>query len=239
MTGSREVLVRQPTSRGYLEVSVECLRMHGHEVEIREEGVDLRFVLGERNTPPVEWVIPGDASAAAFPLVLRAMGGWKHSQDEVTGVHPDLTIHADIDMLTTSAPDSEVVLDQLGGRPDCFPALCALAATRPGPSQLIGAPALRGKESNRIAAMAAGLSALGIEVEEKPDGLSIRGPLACREGDAPISVPAPADHRVVMALALLGSQIERGIRLEEDQAVAKSWPGFWDWLAENAEVTRS
>ncbi len=239
MTGSRELLVRRPTSRGYLEVTLECLRTHGQAIEVHQEGEDLRFVLAANSTAPAQWTIPADASAAVFPLVLRAMGGWKLREDTVTGAHPDQAIRADITQLIDAAPDSLVVLDSMGERPDCFPALCALAATRRGQTLLSGAASLRGKESDRIAAMAVGLSALGIEVREQPDGLSICGPLACPAGDDPIPIPAPADHRVVMALALLGSRIDRGIELERDQAVAKSWPGFWDWLGENAEVTRA
>jgi 5-enolpyruvylshikimate-3-phosphate synthase len=49
-------------------------------------------------------------------------------------------------------------------------------------------------------------------------------------------LPAPADHRVVMALALLGTVCRGGVALPHPEAVAKSWPDYFAWLARIADV---
>jgi 3-phosphoshikimate 1-carboxyvinyltransferase len=126
------------------------------------------------------------------------------------------------------------VLADLAARPDCVPALAALAATRPVETRIERVVALRGKESDRIVALAKALGALGVRCEELADGLVVRGPLPAREGTA--RCPVPDDHRVVMALALLGTILPDGIELEHGEAVAKSWPAFFEWLGKVAVV---
>jgi hypothetical protein len=53
---------------------------------------------------------------------------------------------------------------------------------------------------------------------------------------AALGLPAPADHRVVMALALLGAVLPSGVVVDHAEAVSKSWPEYFAWLARCAEV---
>ena len=55
--------------------------------------------------------------------------------------------------------------------------------------------------------------------------------------EAPVFVPTPADHRIVMAIALLGTRIPGGVEIGNPEAVAKSWPGYFEWLGRVSEVT--
>jgi 3-phosphoshikimate 1-carboxyvinyltransferase len=96
-------------------------------------------------------------------------------------------------------------------------------------------PALRYKESDRIAALARALSAAGARCRELADGLLVDGPLRA-PGGGPLHLPAPADHRVVMALAILGTLHPGGVVVDHPGAVAKSWPGYFEWLGRVARV---
>jgi 3-phosphoshikimate 1-carboxyvinyltransferase len=110
---------------------------------------------------------------------------------------------------------------------DELPALAALA-THGGGLSVTGAGELRVKESDRIAALAAGLRALGAAVQEFEDGFSVSGARRLTGGVA----DAAGDHRLAMAFAIaaLGAGGESIIRGAD--AAAVSYPGFFDALEE-------
>ena len=109
---------------------------------------------------------------------------------------------------------------------DEIPAWAIAAATAHGRSRLRGAGELRVKESDRIAALCANLSALGVTVRERPDGLEIEGG-EVRGG----MVRAGGDHRLAMAFAVLGSCARGPITIDDASSVTTSFPGFVDALA--------
>jgi 3-phosphoshikimate 1-carboxyvinyltransferase len=150
--------------------------------------------------------------------------------------HPDWGLGDDLDLLLAAEPHTEVRLDAVHRRPDTFPCLVALAALRCGRTRFTGIPTLRHKESDRIHAMAEALRALGVACEEAADGLRVDGPIPAQ--GTPVRVPTPWDHRVVMAVALLGTRLPAGVELDNSAAAAKSWPGFFAWLARVGEVTQ-
>ena len=149
--------------------------------------------------------------------------------------HPDWLFGDDLDRLLRAPPNTEMVFRELRRRPDTFPCLAAVAALRCGRTVFTGIPSLRHKESDRIRAMAEGLAALGVRCEERPDGLAVEGPMPTHE--TPVHLPTPDDHRVVMALALLGSRVPGGVEIDNPAAVRKSWPDYFDWLGRVSEVT--
>ena len=88
-----------------------------------------------------------------------------------------------------------------------------------------GAHELRVKESDRITMLARGFAALGIEIEEYPDGFTIRGgPPSGGEADA------AHDHRLAMAFAIAGSRAQRPVHITGAEAVAVSYPRFFEEL---------
>src|SRR5690606_5684048 len=109
-----------------------------------------------------------------------------------------------------------------------FPVLAVAAAGASGTTVIRGAAELRVKESDRIAAMAAGLGALGVRVEERPDGAAIEGG-ALRGG----KVDSLGDHRVAMAFAVAGQCADGDVEIDDVANVATSFPGF-DELARQA-----
>ena len=110
---------------------------------------------------------------------------------------------------------------------DELPALAA-AATHGGGLSVTGAAELRVKESDRIAALVAGLRALGAEVEEFPDGFRVGGGRALTGGVA----DAVGDHRLAMAFAIAALGASGDSRILGSEAVDVSYPGFFDALEE-------
>ena len=112
----------------------------------------------------------------------------------------------------------------LNDMPDMVPTLAILAAFRKGRTLITNVAHLRIKESNRLAAMVTELKRIGIEAEELPDGLMVKGgrPVAA-------SIKTYNDHRIAMSFAIAGLLI-RGIEISDKKCVDKSFPGFWKEL---------
>ena len=104
---------------------------------------------------------------------------------------------------------------------DEFPALFVAAAAASGATRVRGAAELRVKESDRIAVMATGLRALGIRIDETPDGATIEGG-RLRGGD----VDSAGDHRCAMSFAVAGLTAADAVRISDCANVATSFPGF-------------
>jgi 3-phosphoshikimate 1-carboxyvinyltransferase len=113
---------------------------------------------------------------------------------------------------------------------DEVPALAVAAACAAGTFTLTGAAELRVKESDRIAAMAEGLSRLGAAVTEREDGFVIEG--GARLAGA--AVRSHGDHRIAMALAVAALAARGTSELEGADCVAVSFPEFFDLLARGA-----
>jgi len=106
---------------------------------------------------------------------------------------------------------------------DEIPALAAAAAFAEGTFTVTGAKELRIKESDRIAALAGGLFALGASVRELPDGLVIQGGRRLRGA----TVRSHGDHRIAMALSIAALGAEGETDLEGADCVAVSFPRFY------------
>jgi 3-phosphoshikimate 1-carboxyvinyltransferase len=118
----------------------------------------------------------------------------------------------------------DVPVEHVADMIDEFPVLFVAAACADGATTIRGAAELRVKESDRIATMAAGLRALGVDIEESPDGARIQG--GCLNGGA---IDSHGDHRIAMAFALIGLKVP-GIRIEDPGCVAKTFPDYFQRL---------
>jgi 3-phosphoshikimate 1-carboxyvinyltransferase len=126
----------------------------------------------------------------------------------------------------------EVDLSQM---PDTAMTLAALACFADGPSRIAGLRTLRVKETDRIAALVAELSKVGARVEPFADGgdegLVITPiPPAQRAGGDEVEFETYDDHRMAMALALVGLR-RRGVKIRDPGCVAKTYPAFWQDFA--------
>jgi 3-phosphoshikimate 1-carboxyvinyltransferase len=150
--------------------------------------------------------------------VLRAMGADIHAdnrREQGGEVIADLVVrHAKLCGIEVPVEDVPDMIDE-------FPILFVAAAAARGITTIRGAAELRVKESDRIATMVAGLCALGIAVEETPDGAIIEGG-GFRGGD----VDSRGDHRVAMSFAVAALVAADAVRIGDCANVATSFPGF-------------
>ena len=239
-----ETVVREPhPTRDYTE---RMLSAFGADIEFAPGFARLR---GGRRLRAADLAVPADFSSAAFFIVAATLVPGSELLLRKVGINPRRTglLHAlramgaDIREENASSHGGEAVADlvvrhaQLRGIevpvehvPDMideFPALFVAAACAQGATAVRGAAELRVKESDRIAAMAAGLRALGIRVDETPDGATIHGG-TLRAGE----VDSRGDHRIAMAFAVAAQCAQGEVRIRDVANVATSFPGF-DTLA--------
>ncbi|MDO5504701.1 MAG: 3-phosphoshikimate 1-carboxyvinyltransferase [Pseudoxanthomonas suwonensis] len=194
--------------------------------------------------------VPADFSSAAFfivaatlvpgsSLLLRRVG---INSRRVGLLHVLRQMGADIEEQAVRVQGGEPVADlrvrhaQLRGIDvphahiadmiDEFPAFFVAAACAEGSTVLTGAAELRVKESDRIAAMATGLRALGVAVEESPDGACIH-PSPLQGG----RIDSLGDHRIAMAFAVAAQCANGAVRIDDVDNVATSFPGFAELAA--------
>jgi 3-phosphoshikimate 1-carboxyvinyltransferase len=193
--------------------------------------------------------VPADLSSAAFPILAALVSEDAEVIVKGVGVNPTRTgvidvlrdMGASIEMRNQGFLGEEPVADlwvrasSLHGIAvdpgvvslaiDEFPLLFIAAALAEGSTSFSGICELRVKESDRIAAMATGLRALGIAVTERPDGATIQGGTL-----AGGTVDSFGDHRVAMAFAVAATVARAPISILNTAAVATSFPGFVNCL---------
>ena len=236
--GETSVTEPRPT-RDYTE---RMLRAFGWPVEFELGRARLS---GGHTLHATDIVVPADFSSAAFFIVaasivpgaelvlrnvgmnprrtgllhvLRAMGANIMEQDaRDAGGEPV----ANLVVRHASLRGIEVPVEHVADMIDEFPALFVAAACAEGVTTIRGAEELRVKESDRIAVMATGLRALGVRIEETPDGAMIEG--GALHGGA---VESHGDHRIAMAFVVAGAVADGKVTIHDCANVATSFPGF-------------
>lgn len=206
-------------SRAYVDMTLEALGRSG--IAVREEGARFRIPGGQTYRPcPMD--LEADWSQGAFWYAARFLG----HPVEAAGLNPASAQGDKViaDFFRRLSGPEETELD-LSGCPDLAPPLAAMAALRAGRITRLGnAARLRMKESDRISAVTQVLSALGAEVEEGPDSLTLRGKSRLPGGAA---VSAHNDHRIAMMTAIAATRCTAPVVLTGAECVAKSYPDFW------------
>jgi 3-phosphoshikimate 1-carboxyvinyltransferase len=239
----RTRLTEPAPSRDHTE---RMLRAFG--VELLQQGPTLALEGGQTLTG-THIQVPADFSSAAFFLVAGVLAADEPLVLMNVGVNPTRIglieiLHrmgADIRIHRRGAPaarelepvaDIEVHKSPLRGihvpeslvplAIDEFPVLFVAAACAQGETVVRGALELRVKESDRLAAMAAGLDVLGVENQLLADGLWLRGADSLGGG----SIDSRGDHRIAMAFAVAALKARAPIEIHDVANVATSFPGF-------------
>jgi 3-phosphoshikimate 1-carboxyvinyltransferase len=192
--------------------------------------------------------VPADPSSAAFPLVAAAVLPGSDITLEHVGINPHrigliqtlLEMGADISLGGQRQEAGEPVADirvrarrlvgvevpatRAPSMIDEYPILAVAAACADGTTAMRGLGELRVKESDRLAAMANGLRACGVSVEDGPDSLTVQGTWARPRGGGRIA--ANLDHRIAMAFLVLGMAAERPVEIDDGSPIDTSFPGF-------------
>ncbi len=220
-------------------------------VECESDGTRIIRIRGEAELRPQTIDVPGDPSSAAFFIVaallvpgsditirnvglnptraglitvLRQMGGaiLMVNPREVGG-EPVADLHVRHSALTGIAVDPVLAPSMI----DEFPVFFLAAALAKGRTTTSGLEELRVKESDRLAVMAAALTAIGARVSETADGLVIDGtdgePLA---GTAQAPIATHLDHRIAMTMAIAGLVSRAGVEVDDTRPIATSFPTF-------------
>ncbi len=227
--------------------SERMFRHFGADIESGPAGVVVR---GGKELEGRDIVVPGDISSAAFFMVAALIVPGSELLIRGVGVNPTRT--GIIDILTAMGGSLEL-LDQreVSGEPvadllirssrlkgieiagevvtraiDEFPVICVAAALAEGRTVVREARELRVKETDRIAAMATNLRAVGVTVTETEDGMEIEG----AERIAGDSVESFGDHRIAMSMLVAGLAATGEISVNDTECIGTSFPTFFPLL---------
>ena len=233
------VTVESPVhSRPYLDLTIAMAQQAGLSVVLSEfAGGDLQLAIpGQQSVSASSLTVGADWSTAALVMAAALLSGGsvrlvgldpKSAQgdrrilDHLAGFGASITHHTDGSIELAGTELSSPGRIDVSQTPDLFPPLCAIAATAKGQTLLQGSSGLRHKECDRIAAMARGLRAAGIECKERSDALLITGG---RPRAADYS--AEGDHRVHMALCALALAADEPSTVDGAWSTVISYPGF-------------
>lgn len=246
--GTTTIIESEPT-RDHTE---RMLRLFGADVTATQTDKGLEISLtGEAELHGTRITVPGDPSSAAFPLVaaLLVAGSEVRLNNVMVNPHRDglwvclREMGADIetvnlrdaagehvaDFIVRAGPLSpiEVPAERAPSMIDEYPILAIAAACAKGTSIFHGLAELRVKESDRLAAIADGLAACGVEVEAGDDSLTIHG-----KGHVPGGgeVKTWLDHRIAMSFLILGLVAEQPVIIDDAEMIATSFPDFFELM---------
>ena len=249
-----ETIVEEPApTRDHTE---RMLRHFGAAVAVEDDGGDAvrRITLGgQPELTGGDIRVPADPSSAAFPLVAALVAPGSRVRLPRIGTNPLRTgllttleeMGASIryenrgeeggetvaDLVAEAGPlqGVEVPAERAPSMIDEYPILAVAAAVAEGRTVMRGLGELRVKESDRLAAVAQGLAACGVAVEEGPDFLVVEGAGGRPPGGGAIA--SRLDHRIAMAFLVLGLASEKPVTVDDSTPIDTSFPGFQGLMA--------
>jgi 3-phosphoshikimate 1-carboxyvinyltransferase len=249
--GGVEVQEPEPT-RDHTE---RMLRAFGVTVDVTDtpEARIVRLGAGQRLTG-TKVRAPGDPSSAAFPIVAALITPGSRVTIEGVMLNPlragifttlqemgaDLTITnlreesgepvGDLTACYSALKGVEVPTERAPAMIDEYPILAVAAAFANGTTIMRGIGEMRVKESDRIALMANGLKACGVDIEEEPEGMIVHGSGQPPKGAARITTKG--DHRIAMSHLVLGLAAQSAVTVDEPEMIATSFPTFHSLMAD-------
>ncbi len=214
------VLTTDLESSGYIDMTLDALAQFGVTVTETDTGW---HIPGGQIYRPANAAVEADYSQSAFYYAAAEMG----NPIIVTGMRQE-SRQGDRIILDYSRQlrgTGAVTLD-VRGCPDLVPALAAMAALRcDQTTHIVGAGRLRIKESDRLASVTAVLDAMGADITEEPEGLTIVGRENLVGG---VTVDSWNDHRIAMMAAVAATCCVEPVTITGAQCVRKSYPTFWE-----------
>ncbi len=233
--------------------SENMLRHFGAEVSVERHGrVTIISLVGQPDLRAADVVVPGDPSSAAFPVAAALLVPGSRLRIGGLGLNPLRTglfttlreMGADLevenarteggepvgDLVVRHGPlrGVEVPWERAPSMIDEYPVLAAIAACADGTTCMRGLKELRVKESDRLSATAALLTANGVRVEIQGDDLIVHG-----NGRAPTGggmVKTHMDHRLAMTALVLGLATENAVTVDDASFIDTSFPRFADLM---------
>jgi 3-phosphoshikimate 1-carboxyvinyltransferase len=234
------ITIHNLKSRPYFELSIAVLEHFGCKLAFNNDNLvfPANYQLQGNHTITIE----GDWSSASFFIVAAAINGEltlqnlytasKQADKAILAAVADfgagVTEHTDNIVVTTK--EKKAFRFDATDCPDLFPPLAVLAAFAEGESEIKGLHRLKHKESDRGEGIKSSFAALGIKVEldYENDIMRIAGQQAMQSGE----VSSLNDHRMAMALTLIGVLSGKEVTVTQAEAVNKSFPSFYEQLKE-------
>jgi 3-phosphoshikimate 1-carboxyvinyltransferase len=231
-------IARGLNSKPYVDMTIGMMDDFG--VRVEREGYERFRVTPGQYRSPGEYAIESDASAASYFFAAPAIVGGtvrvlNISRQSCQGDIGFLNVLAEMGCtvaegdgwIEVTGPESPLrgVEVDLCDMPDTAQTLAAIAPFAATPTTIRGIASARVKETDRVAAMCAELTRLGVEVEELPDGLIVQ---PCRDIQ-PATIQTYDDHRMAMAFALVGLRAE-GVSIADASCVSKTFPNYLEVL---------
>ena len=242
----RTTVIETEASRDHTE---KLLAYFGATISSTPEGAHGRRITleGRPKFTPRPIITPADPSSAAFPLVAALITPGSEVVIEGVMMNPLrvglldtlLEMGADIVVLERRVEGGEEVADlrvrhgalrgvdvpaaRAPAMIDEYPVLAVAAAFAEGETRMRGLSELRVKESDRLAAVAAGLDAAGVDNAIEGDDLIVRGRGRARGGGV---VATHLDHRIAMSFLVMGLASEKPMTIDDETMIATSFPTF-------------
>ncbi|MEO0393508.1 MAG: 3-phosphoshikimate 1-carboxyvinyltransferase [Pseudomonadota bacterium] len=213
-----------------------------------DDGATAITVTGQQALTAADIIVPTDPSSAAFPMVAALIRPGSDVTIEAVGMNErrtglfltlqemggDITVMnerveagepvADLRVRGSDLHGIEVPAERAASMIDEYPVLFAAASCARGTTYMPGLHELRVKESDRLATMARGLAACGVDLTETEDSLTIRGTGEPPRGGA--TVETVLDHRIAMSFLVLGQATAEPIVIDDARPIATSFPVF-------------
>lgn len=230
-----ELYVKDLKSKPYIDLTINILHKFG--ILINHRNYEWFYIKGNQKYNPVETQTEGDWSGAAFLVVAAAIAGKLSINDiDIDSTQGDKAIvrvaelaGANVDYLENRIIIEKNKLNAFSydatDTPDLFPPLVALAVHCKGKSTIYGVHRLAHKESNRALTLKTEFEKIGAKITIEDIKMTVEG------GDIlGNKVSSHNDHRIAMALAVAALKAEGEMIIEKSEAVAKSWPEFFEDL---------
>lgn len=232
--GDSKLRIISTKSRPYIDITLDVLEKSGVEIERTEESF---LIPGEQEFRLKKFEIPSDFSSASYLIaagilagevrILNAfdsMQGDKRIVEICREMGAEVSWNKEKGVIVAKKSELSAISFDAGDTPDLVPTVAVLCAVANGVSEIYNAEHLRIKEIDRISGICRNLRALGVEVEEKRDGLRIKGGRKEFFG----TVESFGDHRMALAFSLLGLLGE--VKCRNAEVVSVSYPGFFEDL---------
>ena len=244
-------------SAPYVDITLELLGDFGIEATPVDDGGTALdgaagaagFVVdGGQSYAPIDgsYTVPGDFSSISYLAAAGAVAAEPGESVRIEGAVPSAQgdsaiveiverMGADVEwdreagVITVRRSELSGVEVDVGDTPDLLPTIAALGAVADGDTRITNCEHVRYKETDRVAAMAEELDALGAETTEEPDVLTVHGSESDLRG---ATVDGRADHRIVMSLAVAALVAEGTTTIRGGEHVDVSFPNFFDAMAD-------
>ncbi|RFU79202.1 pentafunctional arom polypeptide [Trichoderma arundinaceum] len=241
----------KPISQPYIDMTISMMESFGIHVTPSADQPDTYHIPQGVYKNPAEYTVESDASSATYPLAVAAITGTTctipnigskslqgDAQFAVKILKPmGCEVHQDDYSTTVTGPKSgnlkALPSVDMTTMTDAFLTATVLAAVADGSTEIIGIANQRVKECNRILAMKDQLAKFGVVCSELEDGIQITGKSRASLVTPTQSIHCYDDHRVAMSFSVLSLASPGPVLVTERECVGKTWPGWWDILAQS------